>query len=109
MGPHVAENILASIDARPLRPFEYAMAGQMANLGGHQAVAMLGGVQLAGFPAWWLWRTYYLSRLPTLERKIRVAIDWTLDLFFPRDIVKLSPWGPPRDDAIGPKGPGAAS
>jgi NADH dehydrogenase len=94
MGPHVADNILASIDGRPLRPFEYQMIGQMANLGEHQAVAMLGGLQVAGFPAWWIWRTYYLSRLPTLERKIRVAIDWTLDLVFPRDIVKLEPWEP---------------
>lgn len=97
MGPHAADNILDSIDGRTPTPFTYAMKGQMANLGDHQAVAMLGGLQVAGFPAWWLWRTYYLSRLPTLERKLRVAIDWTLDLFFPRDVVKLGPWesGPP--------------
>jgi NADH:ubiquinone reductase (H+-translocating) len=94
MGPHAADNILASIDGRPPTPFTYAMKGQMANLGGHQAVAMFGGLQVAGFPAWWLWRTYYLSRLPTFERKLRVAIDWTLDLIFPRDVVKLGPWEP---------------
>jgi NADH:ubiquinone reductase (H+-translocating) len=91
MGPHAADNILASIDGKPLRPFEYHMLGQMANLGEHQAVAMFGGLQVAGFPAWWIWRTYYLLRLPTLDRKIRVAIDWTLDLLFGRDIVKLAP------------------
>jgi NADH:ubiquinone reductase (H+-translocating) len=91
MGPHAADNILAAIDGAPLRPFEYRMLGQMANLGEHQAVAMFGGLQVAGFPAWWIWRTYYLLRLPTLDRKIRVAIDWTLDLFFGRDIVKLAP------------------
>ena len=94
MGPHVARNILASIDGKPLRPFEYKMLGQMANLGERQAVAMFGGVQVSGFPAWWLWRTYYLLRLPTLDRRIRVAIDWTLDLVFPRDVVKLAPWEP---------------
>jgi NADH:quinone reductase (non-electrogenic) len=92
MGPHVAENILASIDGRPLRPFDYRMKGQMANLGERDAVAMFGGLQVSGFPAWWIWRTYYLLRLPTLDRRVRVAIDWTLDLIFPRDIVKLAPW-----------------
>jgi NADH dehydrogenase len=102
MGPHVAENILATVDGRPLRPFNYKMLGQMANLGGRQAVAMFGGLQVSGFPAWWIWRTYYLLRLPTLERKIRVAIDWTLDLFFPRDVVKLEPWEPaPPGDGEG--------
>jgi len=95
MGPHVAANILASIDGRPLRPFDYKMKGQMANLGEHDAVAMFGGLQVSGFPAWWIWRTYYLLRLPTLDRRVRVAIDWTLDLIFPRDIVKLAPWEPP--------------
>ena len=94
MGPHVADNIVAAIDGRPLRPFIYKMKGQMANLGERQAVAMFGGLQVSGFPAWWLWRTYYLLRLPTLDRRIRVAIDWTLDLIFPRDVVKLEPWEP---------------
>ena len=93
MGPHVADNILATIDGKPLRPFQYKMKGQMANLGERQAVAMFGGLQVSGFPAWWIWRTYYLLRLPTLDRRIRVAIDWTLDLLFPRDVVKLEPWG----------------
>ena len=95
MGPHAADNILAAIGGRPTTPFTYEMLGQMANLGAHDAVAMFGGIQVAGFPAWWIWRTYYLSRLPTLERKVRVAIDWTLDLFFARDVVKLSPWDRP--------------
>lgn len=90
MGPHVAENILAALDGRPLRPFDYRMKGQMANLGERDAVAMFGGLQVSGFPAWWIWRTYYLMRLPTLDRRVRVAIDWTLDLLFPRDIVKLA-------------------
>lgn len=94
MGPHAADNILASIDGKPLRPFAYVMRGQMANLGDRQAVAMLGGLQVSGFPAWWLWRTYYLLRLPTLDRRVRVAIDWTLDLIFGRDVVKLAPWEP---------------
>lgn len=88
-GLHVAHNVMAAIDGKPLRPFEYTMVGQMAHLGQHQAVAMLGGLKISGFPAWWLWRTYYLFRIPTLERKIRVAIDWTLDLLFSRDTVQV--------------------
>ncbi len=95
-GSHVADNIIAAIDGKPLKPFAFTMVGQMANLGEHSAVAMVGGFKISGFPAWWLWRTYYLSRIPTLERKIRVALDWTLDLLFSRDTVKLSmPTDPP--------------
>ncbi len=88
-GLHAARNILAVIDGRPPTPFAYTAVGQMAHLGEHQAVAMLGGLKISGFPAWWLWRTYYLFRIPTLERKIRVAIDWTLDLIFSRDTVQI--------------------
>ncbi|HEY7981552.1 MAG TPA: NAD(P)/FAD-dependent oxidoreductase [Candidatus Eremiobacteraceae bacterium] len=89
-GTHVADNMLAFADGKPLKPFAFTMIGQMANLGERSAVAMVGGLKISGFPAWWLWRTYYLTRIPTLERKIRVAIDWTLDLLFSRDTVKLS-------------------
>jgi NADH dehydrogenase len=89
-GEHVADNIVALADGKPLKPFAFTMIGQMANLGERSAVAMVGGFKISGFPAWWLWRTYYLSRIPTLERKIRVALDWTLDLLFSRDTVKLS-------------------
>ncbi|HXW77198.1 MAG TPA: NAD(P)/FAD-dependent oxidoreductase [Candidatus Eremiobacteraceae bacterium] len=96
MGPRAADNIMAVIDGQPPKPFVYKMAGQMANLGEHQAVAMFGGLQVAGFPAWWIWRTYYLLRLPALDRRVRVAIDWTLDLIFGRDLVKLAPWEPPH-------------
>jgi NADH:quinone reductase (non-electrogenic) len=88
-GLHVARNVMASIDGRPLRPFAYTAVGQMAHLGERQGVAMLGGLKISGFPAWWLWRTYYLFRIPTLERKIRIAIDWTLDLLFSRDTVQV--------------------
>ena len=89
-GTHVADNMLAFADGKPLKPFAFTMIGQMANLGERSAVAMVGGLKISGFPAWWLWRTYYLTRIPTLERKLRVAIDWTLDLLFSRDTVKLS-------------------
>jgi NADH:ubiquinone reductase (H+-translocating) len=89
-GIAAGRNMVAVLAGKPQRPFAYTAVGQMAHLGKHQAVAMLGGLKISGFPAWWLWRTYYLFRIPTLERKIRVAIDWTLDLFFTRDTAKIS-------------------
>jgi hypothetical protein len=52
-------------------------------------VAEIWRFKFSGFFAWWLWRTIYLLKLPGLERKLRVAMDWTLDLFFRRDIVLL--------------------
>jgi NADH dehydrogenase len=46
-------------------------------------------LKLSGFLAWWLYRTYYLYQLPRLERKLKVVLDWTLELFFQRDIVQV--------------------
>jgi NADH dehydrogenase len=61
----------------------------MASLGAEQGVVGFpNGFVLTGFPAWWLWRTYYLSRIPGLYRKARVALDWLLALIFPRDIAQ---------------------
>lgn len=89
-GIRAGRNIVAVLKGKRQKSFAYTMVGQMAHLGQHQAVAMLGGLKISGFPAWWLWRTYYLFRIPTLERKIRVAIDWTLDLLFSRDTAKIA-------------------
>jgi NADH dehydrogenase len=61
----------------------------MGSLGRRSAVAEIFGIKLSGFLAWWLWRTIYLMKLPGLDRKIRVATDWTLDLVLPPDIVQL--------------------
>lgn len=89
-GPVLAENILASLRGAATRPFRYVSLGMMASLGGRKAVAELPGKRvLTGFAAWFLWRSYYLSRLPGLERKLRVAFDWTLELLFARDISEL--------------------
>jgi NADH dehydrogenase len=89
-GPVVAENIVATLRGRPTKPFRYRSMGMMASLGARRGVAgLFGRYLLTGFPAWALWRTYYLLRLPGLDRRIRVAIDWTLGLIFPRDIAEL--------------------
>jgi NADH dehydrogenase len=89
-GPVLANNIVATLRGNATRPFHYNALGMMASLGARRAVAQLpGGHVLTGFPAWFLWRSYYLSRLPGLDRKLRVAFDWTLELLFPRDITEL--------------------
>src|SRR5262249_20128552 len=90
-GRRVAENIAASVRGEALQTFRYKPLGLLAGLGRRCAVAEMGGLKFSGFPAWWLWRTIYLLKLPGFERKLRVAIDWTLDLFFPRDIIYLRP------------------
>jgi NADH dehydrogenase len=89
-GPSLADNIVAAIRGKPTRPFRYTSLGMMAALGGRKAVAQLPGDRvITGFVAWFLWRTYYLLRLPGLDRKLRVAFDWTLELLFPRDTAEL--------------------
>ncbi len=90
-GRRVAENIAAVIRGQTPQPFRYRPFGVLAGLGHHSAVAEILGFKFSGAVAWWLWRTVYLLKLPGLERKVRVALDWTLDLFFPRDIVYLRP------------------
>lgn len=85
-----ARNVLAAIDGQPLVPFAFRALGSLASLGQRSAVAELLGLRLTGFVAWFLWRTVYLLKLPGFARRLRVALDWTLDLLFPRDITMLS-------------------
>lgn len=84
-----ARNIAASLKGNPLIPFRFHTLGQLAAIGRRTGVARVFGVNFSGFFAWWLWRTIYLSKLPRLEKKIRVAIDWTLDLVFSKDFVQF--------------------
>ncbi|MBV8580539.1 MAG: NAD(P)/FAD-dependent oxidoreductase [Candidatus Eremiobacteraeota bacterium] len=89
-GPSLADNIVAALRGEPTKPFRYTALGTMASLGARRGVAALpGGFVLTGFLAWFLWRTYYLARLPGLDRRLRVTLDWTLGLIFPRDIAEL--------------------
>ncbi|MDQ2992837.1 MAG: NAD(P)/FAD-dependent oxidoreductase [Candidatus Eremiobacteraeota bacterium] len=89
-GPVVADNVVATLRDLPTSPFRFTSLGMMASLGGRRAVAQLPGDRvLTGFAAWFLWRGYYLARLPGLDRKLRVAFEWALDLLFPRDIAVL--------------------
>ena len=81
-----AKNIARAIGGQPLKPFRYKTMGMLASLGHHTGVAMLFGMKFSGFVAWWMWRSVYLAKLPRLAKKLRVAADWTLDLFFGREI-----------------------
>ncbi len=85
-----ADNIVAAVRGiGKAKPFVFNALGKLASLGGRSAVAEILGVKVKGFLAWWLWRTIYLMKLPGFERRIRVALDWTLDLIFQRNIVQL--------------------
>ena len=86
---HVARNIRAVINGRSPRPFSYRSLGVFVPLGRFSAAAEVLNFKVSGFLAWWLYRTYYLFQLPRLERKLKVVIDWTLELFFKRDIVRM--------------------
>src|SRR5262249_11323854 len=72
------------------RPFVFSTIGQLATIGKRTGVANILGLRFSGFLAWWIWRTIYLSKLPRFEKKLRVAMDWTLDLVFSKDIVQFS-------------------
>jgi NADH dehydrogenase len=89
-GATCAHNILAVIDGKPLRPFDFALLGMMAALGGRTAIVrMFDRINLHGFCAWVFWRAIYWSKLPGLDRKIRVGISWLLDLLMlPPDLVQ---------------------
>ena len=89
-GAVAARNILATIRGEALRPFEFTGLGKMGSLGHRSAVAELPfGIKISGFPAWWLWRTIYLMKLPGMGRRVRVASAWFLDLFLPAELVQL--------------------
>jgi NADH dehydrogenase len=85
----LADNIVANLRGEPLKDYAHKYAGSVASLGLHKGVAQVYGIKLKGWPAWFMHRTYHLSRVPTFNRKMRVVADWTLALFFKREIVSL--------------------
>ncbi|MGF7238010.1 MAG: FAD-dependent oxidoreductase [Frankia sp.] len=108
----LADNIRATLRGRPITPYEHAYVGSVASLGLYKGVADVYGIKVRGFPAWVMHRTYHLSRVPTVNRKARVVMDWTLALFFRREIVSLGAFQDPRADfrrASEPAGAPAAS
>jgi NADH:quinone reductase (non-electrogenic) len=90
-----ARRLVKNLTGTP-KPYAYRMLGQVATLGYHKGIAEVPGLQLRGFLGWFVARTYHLYQLPLFSRKLRVVVDWTVALFFRRDIVELSMLGHPR-------------
>lgn len=88
-GKVAAQNVLAAIRGDRKKPFLFSTLGLLAPIGKRTGVANILGVNFSGFIAWWLWRTIYLMKLPRFEKKVRVALDWTLDVLFSKDLVQF--------------------
>ncbi|MBU6231208.1 NAD(P)/FAD-dependent oxidoreductase [Patescibacteria group bacterium] len=86
----VAHNVIASIRRRPLRNFHFESKGSMVSVGQWFAIGEIYSLHIAGSLAWWIWRTVYLFKFASWQKRIRIAIDWTINSFYPRDITKLT-------------------
>jgi NADH dehydrogenase len=104
-GKTLAHNLIAAIEGGAMKPFSFSTIGQLAAIGHRTGVARIFGVNFSGFTAWWLWRSIYLSKLPRFEKKLRVGLDWTLDLLFGKDLVQFQTFRAPtvsiQEEAIG--------
>ena len=85
----LADNILAVLRGEEPKPYVHRYVGSVASLGLHKGVAQVYGIKVKGWPAWFMHRSYHLSRVPTFNRKVRVVLEWTLLLFFKWEIVSL--------------------
>jgi NADH dehydrogenase len=92
-----AKNIAASIRGEALRPLSFKTIGQLAAIGQRTGIARIFGLKFSGFPAWWMWRSVYLSKLPGFEKRVRAALNWTLDLIFRKDTVQYTSFRPSAD------------
>jgi NADH:ubiquinone reductase (H+-translocating) len=92
----LADNIIRVLDGHEPVPYQHEYAGSVASLGLYKGVAQVYGVKVKGFPAWFMHRSYHVSRLPTFNRKARVIGDWTMALLFRREIISLGQLQDPR-------------
>ena len=85
-----AENIVNSLEKNNgLRKFKYGRDAQMALIGSKSAIANIAGINLSGFLIWCIWRAVYLKKLPMFKKRLRVALDWIIDIFFDPDLTHL--------------------
>jgi NADH dehydrogenase len=89
-GRALAAQIEADLTGQRRHSFRFKLLGEMVPLSRRTAVADLMGLKLTGFPAWFLWKTIYMLKLPTLATRVRVVLDWTVELFFERDVSELT-------------------
>jgi NADH dehydrogenase len=94
----LGDNLVRSLRGEALEDYKHKHVGSVASLGLHKGVAQVYGIKLRGFPAWFMHRTYHMSRMPTFNKKVRVVLDWTLALFFKRDVVSIGSLHNPRED-----------
>jgi NADH dehydrogenase len=96
----LADNIVAVLSGGEPAPYRHEYAGSVASLGLYKGVAQVYGVKVKGFPAWFMHRSYHVSRLPTFNRKARVVADWTLALLFRREVISLGQLQNPRREFV---------
>lgn len=87
---HIAKCIQDSIRGKPLAPFAYTSKGALASLGARRGVGDIMGIKISGFPAWLIWRAYYVAFVPGMSTRFRVLMNWLLDAITPRNVVQLS-------------------
>jgi NADH dehydrogenase len=95
-GRRLARNLTAWLEGGRLEPFAHRNIGAVCSLGRYKGVAVIWGVKLRGFPAWFAHRSYHLYAMPTLTRRVKIAADWTVALLFPRDLAQLGSLEHPR-------------
>jgi NADH:ubiquinone reductase (H+-translocating) len=93
----LADNIATVLRGGKPKEYRHKYVGSVASLGLHKGVAQVYGIKIKGWPAWFMHRTYHLSRIPSVNRKVRVTIDWTLALFLKREVVSLGELHEPRE------------
>jgi NADH dehydrogenase len=96
----LADNVIAQLCGQPLRHYQHHYAGSVASLGLYRGVAEIYGIRLTGIVAWFMHRTYHLSRMPTFNRKVRILADWTTALLFRRELVALGQINDPKADFV---------
>lgn len=93
---HLAKNLVRELRGQPLEEYRHKNLGTVASLGLGKGVANIGGLKLRGPAAWFMHRTYHMWAMPTLNRKVRIVLDWTTALFFRRELVALGSLQSPR-------------
>ncbi|WP_406075065.1 NAD(P)/FAD-dependent oxidoreductase [Micromonospora sp. NBC_01638] len=96
----MADNITAVIRGREPVNYKHKHSGSVASLGLHKGVAQVYGIKMTGWPAWFMHRTYHMSRIPSFNRKVRVVVDWSLAFFLKREVVALGQLHDPREEFV---------